>query len=147
MKNYTTIPAGYRITVETWENDLDNCNTKTISGLDFFTVKAYVALCKHFSQNSDPANLYGDNVSDDTLELFEEYARKFFTKYSKLLNEFDDFDATNNYFSDCLIDLLYNIGICGSSDFFTRVVDRYKVEYIAESIYIEDVTEQFKDYQ
>jgi hypothetical protein len=43
---------------------------------------------------------------------------------------------------DDLHDTLFNLGIC-AGEFFTRVIESYKIEFVPEEIKILDVTEKF----
>ena len=47
MSKTVLIPAGYRVEVTSWENDGDNYNTKSISGIKSESaVKFIVEICK-----------------------------------------------------------------------------------------------------
>ena len=55
-----TIPSGYQLHINSWENDGDNCKTEIISGLTKEDVKFYLHFLSHFySQSSTNENKIG----------------------------------------------------------------------------------------
>lgn len=136
MGKKTTIPAGYRLTVVSWENDADNYNTKVLMGLDASDVRFYVDLCKTLSRNSKKnfANMYDPGRVEK--EKFFEHLKTIIETH----NRTDYQDA--QYWQDHIMELLYDLGLSGG-DFFTRVCDKFQVEYIEQPIVLDDVTKDF----
>lgn len=134
----STIKKGYRLTVESWENDGDNDNTVILDGLEESKVKFLVEICKrlssnyHFSneENHQFGNMY--DPSDSELNEFYDYMRPILVKYNK------DVEDDEDYLGEVLDDL----GL-SSIDFFTRICQRFIVEYVPQDIEIEDVTHKF----
>ncbi len=150
----TIIPAGYRITIESWENDADNYKTKLMEGLQKESTMFLVDFAKLFySQNNwngpkGHGNMYDPNVSE--LEAFRKDFEDIVSKHIKenteacLLQYFYD-DENGKFYedqSDGVMDLAYELGLSGG-DFYTRVLSSIKVEYIPTEIVLNDVTEDF----
>ena len=56
MTEQTVIPAGYRLTVKSWENDGDNSNTVVLEGLTESKTPYLVDICKLFDHSHDYGN-------------------------------------------------------------------------------------------
>lgn len=139
----TTISAGYRLTVSSWENDGDNYNTKVLDGLSREECAFYVDLCKLLqgSTTSDRlANLY--EPSDAELKMLgaalQGVARNHSTEITQLEN-IDDIELV----SDQLMDVLYDLGLTGA-EFHTRVCSKWMVEHLPVDVTLTEVTEEFK---
>jgi hypothetical protein len=126
----STIKAGYRVTVKSWENDGDHYNTITKDGLSEEDVKLYVDILK--LAREDFGNMY--DPSDKELEDFGNAVKKVFDKHGRAYDE-----------SNCEEEGGEIIGeFCGYSEhYFTRVVEKITVEYVPQEIVIEDVTTKF----
>jgi hypothetical protein len=142
----TIIPAGFRVTIVSWENDADSFRTKIKEGLSESKTRYFVDLASMFTRENchrglDIANLY--EPSPHELERVYAAFRAFAKKHP---NEFvydDDFDIENDdHLNDVIGDHLYEVGLSGD-EFFTRVTDSIKVEYIAAAIELQDVTKDF----
>ena len=128
----TTIQAGYRLTVVSWENDGDNYNTKTIDGLSIERVRLLVDLCRlHASRNISRGfgNMYDAN--DDERLAYHTAIQDVLDKHPVSM----DIDEAES--------ILYDLALQGG-EFYTRVLDKFKVEYIPHQINLLDVTDQFK---
>lgn len=137
QKQITTIPAGYRLSVTSWENDADNYNTKVMAGLSIDDVNFYVDLCKSLVSQHKNRNAFG-NMFDPRNDERD----KFFKHVKTIIKNNNRIDYNSEHWEDHIMGLLYDLGLsCG--DFFTRVCDKFKVEYIAEPIVIDDVTSDF----
>lgn len=141
----TVIKAGYRITVTSWENDGGNYKTITKDGFDEGETKLIVDLMKLLdSENRNPecfGNMY--DPSDAELEKFEEALQKLFNKHNidymdDTDHEYADESPATDYAMEVYIDKF-----TGCGEFFTRVVESIKVEYIPQDIHIEDVSDKF----
>jgi hypothetical protein len=135
----TIIPAGYRVTVTTWENDGDNYNTKTVEGLTESETEFVVKLCKlHYSKNAYKTAKGFGNMYEPSEKEIETY----FAALQKLRDE-----HTTGSPEDCddpegMQEYGYKLGLtCG--EFYTRVCENIKVEFIPEQIEIDDVTAKF----
>ncbi len=146
-KSVTVIPPGYRLTVTSWENDGDNYRTKTVEGLSEGRLRYYVDLIKRFASSSNGGlergfigNLFEPNEREEQI-----YLKAMIEVLKTHRNEFnfEDDEALETY-ADCIGDqILYSLGLTGG-DFFTRVMESFKVEYVPHEIRIADVTGQFK---
>ena len=137
MLKTTTIPAGYRLTVKSWENDGDNNQTKIIEGIQHDEdVMFYVALCKMHDMDTPYSNLY--DPRDKEIQMHNsallELIKKFpnMTYYDKPLTTASD-----------VRNIMDSIGIGATEYYLTRVCDCFKIEYIKEDIVFEDITERF----
>lgn len=151
----TVIPKGYRITVESWENDADNYKTKIMEGFEKSSVEFITEFVKLFYSKNNYrgpkgfGNMY--EPSDKELKGFAEACNLVIKKHINKDTEntvrqyFWDDDA-NSFYEDHhegVIDLAYDLGLSGG-DFYTRVLDSFKVEYVPVEIILQDVTEEFK---
>ena len=134
----TTIPAGYRLTVASWENDMDNCREEIVEGLTREHIEFYVSICKRMKSKNqkDDRNNFGNmyEPSDVEIEKLQEFIYSVYEKYGIMYDKEDE---------DIIFNCLYEIGLSGS-DFYTRVCESYKVEHVPEDIVFEDVTDSFK---
>jgi hypothetical protein len=133
----STIKAGYRITVTSWENDADNYNTHTIDGLDEPTTKYHVELLRlikgsHCNDKTVFGNLY--EPRDSEVEAFEKAAIEVLAKHGKLEDDYEPLDIA--------VDILYDYTGC-SEGYLTRVAEYISVEYVPQEIVIEDVSNKF----
>ena len=133
----STIKAGYRITVTSWENDADNYKTETVDGLDESTVKYHVDLLKliegsHCNDKTVFGNLY--EPRDSEVEAFEKAATEVLQKHGKLEDRYEPLDIAVDIISE----------YTGYSDgYMTRVAESIVVEYVPQEIIIEDVSTKF----
>lgn len=154
MSKQTVIPAGYRITVESWENDADNYKTEIMEGLQKTSVEFLVDFAKLFySKNNWNGPKGHGNMNEprakelnDFRESYMQIVTKHITKDTEpsLLQYFWDEDNNLLYDDqhDGIMELAYELGLSGG-EFFTRVLDSVKVEYIPSEIVLQDVTEEF----
>jgi hypothetical protein len=145
-----TIPAGYRLTVHSWENDGDNGKTEVLSGLSREKTQYYVDLCKllrvYTKGKRDFGNLY--DPSESKLTAFSNAVKLIVDNHPAAKQEFDEYTEESNgvnvvdLYPEFALEDLFEMGLSGG-DFYTRVCEQYTVEYIPTDIIIEDVTEQF----
>ena len=154
----TKIPAGYRITVTTWEDDADNYNTEIVEGLNKTEVAFFVDACKQFYSRNRDANCIGNmyDPSPKELKKFQDCMVALVARHPEMVNsehfkdyfeEMDDedkevYEDEGEYVSSWMSELLYDFGLT-SGEFFTRVCESFKVEYVPVEITLEDVTEEF----
>jgi hypothetical protein len=150
----TIIPAGYRLSITSWENDADAYHTEIIEGLTRERVEYLLELCKLFysgSNNNDATfgNMYEYSNGINALRRKAEDAiRVVMEKHKPVLDEFEleqlaaEYDPEDKYsgpeFGEIISDLLHY-----SENYVYRVYDTAKVEYIPHEIRMDDVTGQF----
>lgn len=134
------IKAGYKIEVISWENDGDNYSTKSKEGLTKEQTQLYVDICNLMS--GEFGNMYEpDNAETDALNV--EVADILLKHKDTVLELFDedvailDNEMCEGIFRDVHYDLF------GSSEFYTRRLDKLTVTYVPYELVLEDVTEQF----
>lgn len=141
MTNFTIIPAGYRITVTSWENDADHYKTVVKEGLDEERTKLWAALCKLFQEDDDVRNLYEPDSDERQVayEIIAGVARKH-EKYMEYIGkESDDREIAENLLDGCL----FEMGLTCQGEFWTRVCESFTVEFVENEIKIPDVTAAF----
>ena len=122
----TVIPKGYRLTIDSWENDGDLSKTVIIDGLSENEINYYVEICK--ALKGKLGNLY--DPSEEELDELDTFAVSLGLKYG----EMDSCDLNEQ---------LYVMGL-SSEEFHTRMCDGFKVEYLPEKVVLQDVTDKFK---
>ena len=146
----TVIPAGYRVTISSWENDMDACQDEILEGLTKERVEFLVDLCGLFKSKScsTKTKQYHGNMYDPSESEVEAACKAIVVVMNKhraalteeeleILDE-DDLNRIGDYAGDMLGDLLGR-----SDDYWVRVFDGMKIEYTAVSIILDDVTEEF----
>lgn len=144
------IPQGYRIIVNSWENDADNRKTEIVEGLLYNEVKFYAAFCKlHYSRNGRGSKKGFGNILDGDsdeytklLNVVEKLLLENKTVAGILLgdpipNEFetdDDVQEIHYYFHEKLF---------GSSEHIARVFDSMEVQFFEWDVEGHDVTKEF----
>lgn len=138
----STIKAGYRLSVTAWENDADNYTTITKDGLTKDYVHSIVnllSLLRKSHHSGGWGNLYEpserklEDFADAILELGEDvvaYITEGFLSKDPAELPYQYAEFISQYTSQ-------------SDVYFTRVVERIRVEYVPQEITIEDVSSQF----
>lgn len=144
--------AGYRIGVTSWENDADNYNFKSITLENVDDTRVVVALCKLLHPRYDtPQQTFGNmyEPSESDLVEFEQAVsaipgiKDFLYKvFPGLEQDMQDPEYGGDYM-DCVTDILYDLGLCGSEYYYTRVCEKVEVHYFAEPVYAMDLTTEF----
>lgn len=154
---FTEFKAGYRLTIDSWERDLHYEYTFIQEGYTKEQVEFIIAFCDLFRRRTKFANLYepSQTVVNDLMKTLAKLivshqpasysVVKDFGIDEELVNaalQEENFDEFSQCFSEDWSPHFFSIG---DPNFprFTRVVDRIKVEYIPETIRIEDVSKQF----
>ena len=131
----TTIRAGYRLTVTSWENDADHYRTCTVEGIPFKICKFLVAVCKLHEMDSEFANMYEPG----------EFEIEGYHKAIADLLKLHKIPESTLDGPDHVIDTYLNdLGLTGCGEFYTRVMSSFKVEDIPTDIHINDVTKAFE---
>lgn len=144
--------AGYRISVVSWENDADNYNFKNITLESADDTRVVVALCKLMYPRYDtPQQTFGNmyEPSESDLAEFEQAVsaipgiKDFLYKvFPGLEQDMRDPEYGGDYM-DCVMDILYDLGLCGSEYYHTRVCEKVEVHYFEEPVYADDLTARF----
>ena len=142
MTKQTTIPAGYRITITTWENDADNYKTEVMEGItDINLAKFYCELAElHTSRHDHRKKGFGNLYEPSEREIGD-----YFAAIDLLIKKYPDIQIYKGQpvtEADHVRDAIYELGLTGG-DFFTRVCENIKVEYTPTDIVFNDVTEEF----
>lgn len=132
------IPKGYQLQVVSWENDGDNYQTRTVSGLTKEEVEFLIVFLNAIT-NSGYENEYHeydksfrDGMADAEEKIFDDILEHYENKEipEKFKQMVEDKDAD------------YSAYLTGNSEcYFFRVYESHKVFYFPDDI--EDVTEQF----
>jgi hypothetical protein len=139
MSKPKIIPAGYHLSVTSWENDGDNYNTKHYHTTNRGDIEFIVAMFKMFKEN-DFENWYEDiedeRIYDSTAALLDEYELVISQELRDVLTDEGIFSL------DGFRELLWDLGL-SNGEWALRVVDKYEVLYYPVAIKIEDVTSEF----
>lgn len=152
-EGYTVIPAGYRITVTSWENDADNYRTLTKEGLSLGDARFVRDLCKMLSESSWAGPEFFGNMyepsEEEIVELVGAYAELCDKHRGSSELAADAFTIFGEPDSDPDIQghfCALHSDLCGSSeDYYTRVVEKVVIEYIPEEIKLKIVTDKELD--
>lgn len=137
-------PAGYLITVESWENDADNYNTETYHTRSEAHARAVVKFANVFkSQNNSKhgiGNMY--EPDDEELDRADRTLREFY-KENPAISEVSGWDPIDDEnVVSWLIDFAAELGLsCG--EYYTRVCSRVDAIRFPMDVYAEDLTEEF----
>ena len=133
----STIKAGYRLTVTSWENDADNYRTISRDGLTETQVKGYVDMLKL---------LMGSYCNDRKVfgNLYEptEFEEEDFCNAIRPVMDKHGIEYDNEYPTDTFCDIAGDFTGYGEG-YMTRVVESMTVEYVPQEIVIEDVSKTF----
>ena len=148
----TIIPAGYRVTIMSWENDMDACASEILEGLTKERVEFLVDLCSLFksaSRSTKTKKYYGNMYEPSESEVNNacKVIQKVMNTHREALSEDelaaldeDDLGVINDFMGDYLGDLLGR-----SENYWVRVFDGMKIQWVEKAITLEDVTGDFYD--
>lgn len=134
-------PAGYSLTIESWENDADYYKTIVLDGLKSGDVVFYIHLLQHFKPNSYRRDYFGGSEYDPKIEV--DLIEKTFNLYppeSKELKETITEIITEYRDSPDFVDELLG-GRCGEG-YFWRTFESYEIHNIPKECV--DVTDHFR---
>ena len=148
MTKQTIIPAGYRVTITSWENDADNYKDSIHEGLSKERVEYILELCKLFKSGSNNGGKTFGNMNESgrnartMLAKAEQAVRAVLEKHRAVLNECElanlDAEEDDMEVSEIVCEFL------DSSEYYIfRVFSEAKVELIPHQITMEDVTGEF----
>lgn len=146
----TIIPAGYRVTVDSWENDGDAGRTITLTGLDRDAAKLYVEFARLFySQNNHRGPKGYGNMYEPSSEMLKDAhdaAKKVILDNWKAFVSVG-FDMTEEDLNDesYLREVVHDLhsDLFGMGEFYFRVLEKVKVEHLPTEIRLNDVTGEF----
>ncbi len=142
----TRIAPGYRITVKSWENDGDNYNTAVVEGLSKEDALFVYDFAKLFDSKSRHrggiGNLY--DPSSDELASVQQATALVVAKHPNISDELKEYFTLSDEDSYYQMDYAYDLHLSGG-EFYTRVCESVKVEFIPNEILIDDVTEDFNN--
>lgn len=127
----TVIPAGYRLTIISWENDADNYDTVILEGLTEEQCAFNVDLCKILTQDWPSLNKLNNVYDPDDAEI-----KHVDDAINLIIKKHNQEETTDP------IAYLYDLGL-SKGEYYTRVCDSFKVEHIESDIILNDVTDNF----
>lgn len=143
----TVIPAGYRLSISSWENDGDLWYTNVLEGLNKERVKMLIAVCKlfvHYNQGGY-GNAYKPRYEDVIAAgnavlhvMLKEYPQGATCEEAEWISGINDDDDLYDFVVEYVSDLFD-----GDGEFTFKAFDGAKVELIPEDIHIEDVSNEF----
>lgn len=151
MSKQTIIPAGYRVTISSWENDADNYKDVIIEGLSKERVEFVIKLCKLFRSKNQVPGCFGNMYEASEPEMAPAIAAvlSLMNEHRAALDEGELSILTDDDLKEDEYELAYTVqemvsGFLSSSEGTTfRVFDGAKVELIPHEITLEDVSAQF----
>jgi len=147
----TLYTAGYLIRVTSWENDGDNYNTKELqvdTEQEARTVSALCDLLRSRYRVDHPTfgNMY--EPSDTDIQEFASAVaaipgiKEFVQTVFPNIEENQKDPECGFGYMDCIMDILYDLGLSGSEYYYTRVCDTVSIFHIPADVVVEEV--QFK---
>lgn len=140
MEKRLVIQKGYTITVDSWENDLDNSQTNSITVKTLEQATALynlMQLCVSKNNLSPGVVRLGntlDSFSSAQIELITDFIKEnpILGELEVFEDEEEEYDNVINMFGQITSDLL------GSSEYFTcRVMAKCEVTYSDKDIYLD----------
>lgn len=151
---YTMLPAGYRLTVWSWENDADNYQTNTMQGLSKDETKFLIEFCRLFENAEYEDGGFG-NITEGSDELYENLARAIMdivergdgvppASMQRALDAAAELDHDENWYIGIAraAGEIHN-SLFGSTEFEFRMYDKHTVEYLDHDVYMRIVTNEF----
>lgn len=158
MSQQLLYPAGYIISISTWENDGDNSRTDTVSGLTERQVEILVGVCRIFASRNDYqkgsnniGNMYDPSEDEinkagkillDTLTSLGVKGEKERQTDEEHEEYEDDWNYAESLFYNEIKHEFYDLGLT-KGEFFTRVVETITVSFVEKPIFVENVNAKF----
>lgn len=137
----TIIPAGYRFTFDSWENDGDHKHTIIIEGISEPEARLIAEIAKTLlAGGTGLENNY--EPEDKEINKGLKVLMDIFDRHQKVFDE-EDFDAyrmDHGHIADYIHEKILGYSAEG---YYFRVLDDYKIEHVPVEILIKDVTNQF----
>ena len=170
MNKVLVQPAGYAITVASWENDADYPATKTTNVTTLQQAQLVVKIAKLFRSNWRYNTVRGETSFDNMYDANLQELHDMFRAISKIIGDYPlfqellgwddfvlptekDFEEYDEFgdvgpvegMHDAVFELLASLGLSGMQDCqSTRVAEHITVLYYTEPVYAEDVTATFE---
>lgn len=142
MSQINKIPAGYRFSFKSWENDRDSENTLIVEGISEKEAYLLSDLAKIIqAKETGLENKY--NPSEKDKENAYNVLWPIFERHENLFDHEDmeyfcgDVGLMVDYINENIL------GHASSRNCWMRVLESYKIELIPEEIQIKDVTDTF----
>lgn len=149
MANKLYRNAGYYLTATSWENDSDNYQTHSLHYTDENKLRndiKLIQLCTSKNNRQRPGiGNTSDNDISDIIEVFYNLIKAnpgiIPVSLDELEGDEDPIDLANTLISY----LPMGLGLTNSDYYLVRVLQSFSVEYFAEDVFCEDLTEKFVD--
>lgn len=146
----TIIPAGYRLSVTSWENDGDAYHIEIIEGLTKERVDYALELCNLFQSRSYNTDCFGNMYQPNMKERLaaEDAIRAVLEKHRAVLTTYEleqlaiESDLINQYGGPEFNQIVGEF-LSSSEDYLYRAYHDAKVEFVPSAIIMEDVTGEF----
>lgn len=141
------VSKGYTVTCESWENDGDNYNTKSVVVQSEKKAEALYQMCKVLFQSENRRGSKGIGNSCDVDDSIKEKIRDFMKQYPYLLDEEQvmelaecegDEDEELDFYESICDDWKYEL-LGGSEFYYCRVAETTTVTYSPEDIFVEQI--------
>lgn len=148
MSAFKIIPQGFQLIITSWENDGDNYNTETVSGLSLEEVSFLTKFISLFrSRNNRNNNNHIGNYyepSEKELSHILNVIKQFVEQNPSPAKFIEYFNGLNDdeYALNGPIELASDLSL-SRGEFFTRVIEDFQVLYYLEEIKILDLTADF----
>lgn len=162
-------PAGYAITIASWENDADYRATKTMQVAKLEQVKIVTAIANLFRSDWRNGTIRGETSFDNMYAPSTYEINAMFMAIAKIIGdyplfqelygwtdftmptdqdfgEYDELDENSlvDGMQDAVWELLDSLGLSGQQDEqCTRVAESITVHYYPEAVYADNVTDNF----
>jgi hypothetical protein len=150
MSKELLYPAGYRLTIHSWENDVDNTKTNIVAGLTERQAQIMVSIAKLFKYRHNSVAGIGNMYEPNDEEMIESGHKLLETLSLQgcLINKDDELYEVEPWL--CFEELFsketghefYELGLT-SDEFFTRVAESIDVSLLEEPIYVVSANEKF----
>ena len=140
------VSKGYTVTCESWENDGDNYNTKSVIVQSKKTAEALYQMCKILFQSENKRG-QGIGNSSDVDDSIKEKIRNFMKQYPYLLNDEElmelaeceeDEEQELDFYESICNHWKYEL-LGGSEYYYCRVAETTTVTYSPEDIFVEQI--------
>lgn len=145
MTNQTTIPAGYRLSITSWENDGDHRQTKVLASLTAARVRFIIELCKLFRSHHQSKDCFGNLYDPTTHEIHQAHGAiaRVFQKHRSALTD-DELELLESQDgSEGCVDYVSEFIGQGEGDVTFRVFEKAVVESVPAATVIENVSAEF----
>lgn len=141
------VNKGYTITVDSWENDMDNgaTNSMTVDTLEQVKVLCEMMKLCESNTNQPPGviklgNTY-DKISDEQVELIVNFIKQNILTLAPHYSNTEEYLPTQDWTDqDCIATFKeYSDDLLNGGEYMFRVCWSYKVTYSPKDIYVEEI--------